>query len=86
MPCFFALFTLLVPRVLIVVLWFFTTWFVGVFDSILWPILGFFFAPTALIWYSVVINWYGGEWDTLQIVVMVIALLIDFSPGTSRRR
>jgi hypothetical protein len=86
MPCLFGLFALLVPRLLILVLWFLTTWFVGVFDTLLWPILGFLFAPTALLWYSVVINLYGGTWDTLQIAVMVIALLIDFSPGTSRRR
>jgi hypothetical protein len=86
MPCLFGLFALLVPRLLILVLWFLTAWFVGVFDTLLWPILGFLFAPTVLLWYSVVVNVYGGTWDTLQIAVMVIAILIDFSPGTSRRR
>ena len=42
------------PRILILALWFFSTWFGGVFDSLLWPILGFIFAPTTLLWYSAV--------------------------------
>ncbi|RMH51547.1 MAG: hypothetical protein D6685_17315 [Bacteroidetes bacterium] len=86
MPCLFAVIALLAPRVLTVVLWLFTDWFAGLFSSLLWPILGFIFAPTTLLWYSVVHNVYGGEWGTLQIVVMVIAVLIDLSPANSRRK
>lgn len=86
MPCLFGLLALAVPRVVILVVWFFTDWFVGVFDSLIIPILGFFFLPTTLLWYSVVVNVYGGTWDTLQIVVAVIAVVIDLSPGGSRRR
>lgn len=86
MPCLFALLALLAPRIVIVVLWFFTTWFRGVFDNLLWPILGFIFLPTTMLWYSAVQNWYGGEWGTLQIVGIVIALLVDVSPASGRRR
>jgi len=86
MPCLLGLLALAVPRVVILVVWFFTDWFVGVFDSLIIPILGFFFLPTTLLWYSVVVNVYGGTWDTLQIVVAVIAVVIDLSPGGSRRR
>jgi len=82
MPCLLALVALFVPRIVVVGLWLLTNWFVGVFDSILWLILGFFLAPTTLLWYSVVVNWYGGEWGAVQIVVGVIALIIDFSPAS----
>jgi len=82
MPCLLALFALFVPRVVVAGLWLLTNWFVGVFDSVLWLILGFLIAPTTLLWYSVVANWYGGEWGTVQIVVGVIALIIDFSPAS----
>ena len=85
MPCLFALIALIAPRVLTVVLWLFTDWFAGIFDTLLWPILGFFFAPTTLLWYTVVHNVYGGAWDTLQIVVLVVAILIDLSPASSKR-
>jgi hypothetical protein len=86
MPCLLALLALVTPRVVIVLLWLLTTWFVGVFDTILWPILGFIFMPTTLLWYSAVINWYGGEWGTMQIIIAVIAVAIDLSPAGGRRR
>ena len=82
MPCLLAVFALFVPRVVVAGLWLLTSWFVGVFDSILWLILGFLIAPTTLLWYSVVANWYGGEWGAVQIVVGIIALVIDFSPAS----
>jgi len=85
MPCLAALLALITPRLLIVVLWFLTTWFAGIFDTILWPILGFVFLPTTLLWYSAVHNWFGGVWTLVPIVGVVLAVLIDLGPATSRR-
>jgi hypothetical protein len=85
MPRLLALVALMAPRVVIVVLYFFTTWFQGIFDNLLWPILGFIFLPTTLIWYTAVQNWYGGEWGTLQIIGIVVALAVDVSPASGRR-
>ena len=82
MPLLIVLAALFIPRVAIVVMWLFTNWFVGLFDSLLWPILGFFITPTFLLWYSIVANVYGGEWGTLQIAIGVIALVIDLSPAS----
>ena len=86
MPCLFGVLALFVPRLVVAALWFFTHWFDGLFDTLLWPVLGFLFAPTTLLWYSVVENVYGGAWGTLQIVVLVVALMLDLSPSTSKRR
>lgn len=86
MPCLFAAAVLVLPRITILYLWFLTNWFEGVFESVLWPVVGFLFMPTTLIWYSVVDQVYGGTWDTLQIVVMVIAVLIDLSPSTGKKK
>ena len=77
MPCALALIALLFPRILIAVLWFFTNWFSGVFSSILWPVLGFIFLPVTMLWYSVVINNFGGVWSITNIIVMVLAVAID---------
>jgi hypothetical protein len=85
MPCLFAILALLAPRIVLVVLWFLTTWFQGMFANLLWPILGFIFLPTSLLWYSAVQNWWGGQWGTVQIVGIVIALLIDVSPASGKR-
>jgi hypothetical protein len=85
MPCVLTLFALATPRLVIVVLWFFTGWFKGVFDTLLWPVLGFFFLPTSLLWYTAVQRWFGGQWTLWPIVGMVIALLIDVSPAARKR-
>ena len=85
MPCLAVLFALAVPRLLILVLWFLTNWFRGMFHYLLWPILGFFFLPTTTLWYSAVQNWFGGRWTRWPIVGLVIALVIDLSPTSLRR-
>jgi hypothetical protein len=86
MPCIFAVFALLTPRLLIVVLWFFTTWFRGMFDSLLWPVLGLIFMPTTLLWYTAVQHWFGGQWSLWPIIGLIVALMIDISPAGGRRR
>ena len=85
MPCVFALLALLAPRLAVALLWFFTDWFAGMFASLLWPILGFVFLPTTLLWYSAVQRWFGGEWTLWPIMGLVVALLIDVSPVRGRR-
>jgi hypothetical protein len=86
MPCLFAVFALLAPRLVIVVLWFFTTWFRGIFDSLLWPLLGLIFLPTTLLWYTAVQHWFAGQWSLWPIIGLVVALMIDISPAGGRRR
>lgn len=85
MPCLVALIALFAPRVLVAVLWFLTPWFSGMFDTLMWPILGVIFAPTSLLWFSAVQHWFGGVWSLWPVVGMVIAVLIDLSPASGKR-
>ena len=90
MPCLFAVLALLFPRVVMVILWLLTDWFTGVFNSVLWPVLGFIFLPITTLWYSAVVNWYGGQWTGTNIVVLILAVLLDMGSWgggyKSRRR
>jgi hypothetical protein len=86
MPCLLAVLALLAPRVVLALVWFFSTWFQGLFPTLLWPVLGFVFLPTTLLWYSAVQHWYGGQWTTGPIIGLVIALLIDVSPASRAGR
>ena len=86
MPCLIALLALATPRLVIVLLWFFTGWFRGLFDTLLWPVLGFLFLPTTFLWYTAVQRWFGGEWTLWPVVGMVIALMIDLSPAGGKKR
>jgi hypothetical protein len=86
MPCLFALIALSAPRIVIAALWFFSNWFKGMFPGLLWPLLGFIFLPTTLLWYTAVQRWWAGQWTLWPIVGLVIALMIDISPAGGRRR
>jgi hypothetical protein len=84
MPCFFVAFALFMPRLVIAALFVLSNWFKGI--SALWGILGFIFLPTSLLWYTAVQHWWGGVWSFWPIVGIVIALMIDLSPASHRRR
>ena len=86
MPCLLAILALATPRLLVALLWFFSRWFDGVFPSMLWPILGFIFLPTTLLWYTAVQHWFQGQWTLWPVVGLVVALVIDISPAGGRRR
>ncbi len=85
MPCFLAVLALLTPRLAIVILWLFTGWFSGIFGTALWPILGFLFLPTTLLWYTAVQHWFGGVWSLWPVLGLILALAIDVSPAKGRR-
>jgi hypothetical protein len=86
MAVLFLLFALIAPRLVMILLWFFSHWFDGIFTNLLWPIIGFIFLPTTLLWYTVVFNWYDNSWGTVQFVVLVIALLVDLYPAAKKRK
>jgi len=88
MPILLALLVLYFPRLLLIYLKFFTHWFDPANLSWLWLILGFIFAPFTLLWYSAVYAWFGGHWDLLQKIVLVVAVIVDLGGGfgATRRR
>jgi len=87
MGCYLVVFALFTPRLVVALLWFLSTWFTGMFTTIVWPILGFIFLPTTLLWYSAVQHWFGGEWTLVPIAGIIVAVLIDVAPaGGARRR
>ena len=86
MPCLLVVLALAMPRFVVVCLWLLSSWFKGMFPNPLWPILGFFFLPTTLLWYSAVQNWWGGRWTIWTVLGAVIALSIDLGPISSKRR
>jgi hypothetical protein len=86
MPCLGVLIALFAPRFLILVLWLFTSWFTGIFNTAVWPVLGFFFLPFTLLWYTAVQHWWDGHWGILAIVGLIIAIMSDLGPASARRR
>lgn len=76
MPCLLAALVLLFPRVAILVLYFFTNFFRGVYDTVLIPLLGFLFMPVTLIAYTWLTK-SNAPVDVIYIIVMIVAVIID---------
>jgi hypothetical protein len=77
------------PRIAIVLLWFFTNFFQGVFQSIIIPILGFLFLPLTLLVYTYIDKTYGPHMTIVQLVCLFVAVIIDLGlvgGGRFRRR
>jgi hypothetical protein len=86
MPLILILLALLVPRITILLLWLMTDWLNGLFQTLLWPIVGFIFLPLTFLWYAAVQHWFGGQWTLVPIIGLIIAVLVDISPAKPRRR
>jgi hypothetical protein len=76
MPCLIALLALCVPRVVIVCLAVFTHYLGAAYQSLLWPLLGFFFMPYTTLAYAWAKN-SSGSVDGWYLVVVILAVLAD---------
>ena len=89
MPCLLALLAVAFPRIAIILLWLFTTFFTGIYHGIIIPVLGFIFLPLTLIVYTYIVRVYGGHIGTTQLVFIFIAVVVDLGlvgGGTLGRR
>ncbi len=77
MGCLLTVLALLAPRLAMVAILLLTDWFAAAFGSVLWPVLGFIFAPyTTLAWMvGAVHGGVRGGWALL----VVLAVLVDLS-------
>jgi hypothetical protein len=88
MPCLIPIFAFFFPRLVLILIAIFTTWFSQAFGSILWPILGFLFMPyTTLAYMAAMLNnnhSANGGW----LALIIIAALFDIGGqgGSARRR
>lgn len=88
MPCLLAVLVVAFPRVAIVLLYLFTNFFSGVFNTILIPILGFLFLPLTLIAYTYIHNMHMAIQGVTSLVILFIAVILDLGlvGGAARRR
>ncbi|MDQ2840219.1 MAG: hypothetical protein M3Y72_04105 [Acidobacteriota bacterium] len=88
MPCLLALLAVAFPRVAIILLWLFTTFFNILHTNLIIPVLGFIFLPLTLIVYTFILRTYGGHLGTTQLVFLFIAVIVDLGlvGGGLRRR
>lgn len=72
-----AIFGAAFPRIAIVLLWLFTNFFRGVYDGLIIPVLGFLFLPLTLLVYTYIDKTYGHHMNTVQLVCIFVAVVVD---------
>ena len=77
MPCLVAILALFFPRIAIVLVWLFSTYLHTAYQTVLWPVLGFFFMPLTTLAYAFAWHTGGGSVHGLGLVVLIIAVLMD---------
>jgi hypothetical protein len=89
MPCLFLLLMLFFPRIVLLLMWFFSNYLQRAFHhELLLPILGFIFLPITTIVYAWEVN-NSMPLAGINIVWLVIAVLIDLGGighGATRSR
>jgi hypothetical protein len=89
MPCLLAIIALAFPRLVLVLLFFFTTYLDRAIGNIIILLIGFLLLPLTTLAYAFAINTYGSI-DGLYLVLVIVAALIDLGMigggGWSRRR
>ena len=71
-----ALFGLLVPRFVMVVMWLFSDYLSDAFGTWVWPLVGFFILPTTTLCYAIAVNELDGfrGWGA---VVTLLGVAVD---------
>lgn len=86
MQCCVLILALGAPRAALFVVWLFSDYLGTAYASLLWPMLGFFFAPLTTLAYA----WARHEYDGLHglgMLVVILALAVDLGLiGASRKR
>ena len=74
--CLGAIIAMFAPRIVLIVMWLCN--YLAVYDTRLWPILGFLFMPCTTVGYAISMNEIGSVSDW-GIVVLIICVFVDLS-------
>ena len=77
MPCLIALIAFFFPRIVIACLALFSHYLASAYQTLIWPLLGFFFMPYTTLAYAWAKNSHGSV-DGGYLAVVIIAALLDF--------
>lgn len=63
------------PRLVIVLVLIFSDFIGRAYESVLWPLVGFFFMPLTTLAYAAAINWHGEVRGSYFVMALVAALM-----------
>ncbi|MGE3106917.1 MAG: hypothetical protein AB7G11_16830 [Phycisphaerales bacterium] len=77
MPCLLAVLAFFFPRVVLILLAIFTNYLSTAYQTVLWPVLGFFFLPYTTLGYAFAWHQSGGTVSGGYLVLVIVCVLID---------
>jgi hypothetical protein len=83
MPCVVGCLALTVPRLLLALVWLFSNYLGEAYQTVIWPLLGFFFMPYTTLAYAWAWHHGGGTIVGIDLVVVVLAVLLDLGSNGS---
>jgi len=88
MPCLIPIIAIFFPRVVMIAIVIFTSWFSVAFETAFWPILGFLFMPYTTLAYMTAMLRNHHSVDGGWLVLVVVAVFVDLGGqgGSVRRR
>ena len=88
MPCLVGCIALFMPRLAIILVVIFSDYIGNAYQSVLWPLLGFFFMPVTTLVYAWAMNT-NGSVSGIYLIAVVVAVLFDLGiigSGASNRK
>jgi hypothetical protein len=77
MGCIIPILAVFMPRIALLIIFFFTDWLSRAYSTLLWPLLGFLLMPyTTLAWMAAML-YNHHEMSGFWIVVLVVAVIFD---------
>ena len=76
MPCLLLIVVLAFPRIVLALMFFFTTYLSRAYHSLIIPLLGFFFLPLTTIVYAWLVNNHL-PMEGVNLFILVLAVVID---------
>jgi hypothetical protein len=89
MPCLLGCLALAMPRLVLVLVWLTSDYLGRAYQTVLWPVLGFFFLPLTTLAYAFAMNYGGHSWTPVGTAAVVTAVLVDlglFRTGAKSRK
>jgi hypothetical protein len=77
MPCLLGVIALAFPRLVLAAVWLTSDYLARAYDTVLWPLLGFFFLPLTTLAYAFAHNSTAGSVSGGYLAIVVIAVLFD---------
>jgi hypothetical protein len=89
MGCLIGCLALVTPRIALALVFIFSNYLGRAYDTVLWPVLGFFFMPLTTLAYAWAVNT-NGTVTGVYLAAVVVAVLLDLGliggSGASARR